>query len=59
MAAVGRNGVDVVNNDVSGRQTPSAVYFAGDHRLIGEHTTGHAGANPQNLVHHIKSLLEE
>ena len=59
MAAVSRNGVDVVTNDVSGRQTPSAVYFAGDHRLVGEHTTGHAGGNPRNLVHHIKSLLEE
>ncbi|CAM9797272.1 unnamed protein product, partial [Hapterophycus canaliculatus] len=57
MSVASRNGVDVVTNDVSGRQTPSAVYFAGNHRLIGEHTTGHAGGNPCNLVHHVKSLL--
>lgn len=59
MAVASRNGVDVVTNDVSGRQTPSAVYFAGNHRLIGEHTTGHAGGNPGNLVHHLKSLLDD
>ncbi|CAM9627860.1 unnamed protein product, partial [Ectocarpus fasciculatus] len=57
MAVASRTGVDVVANDVSGRQTPTAVYFAGDHRLIGEHTTGHAGGDPTNLVHHLKSLL--
>lgn len=59
MAVASRNGVDVVTNDVSGRQTPSAVYFAGNHRLTGEHTTGHAGGNPRNLVHHLKSLLTD
>eukprot|EP00903_Cladosiphon_okamuranus_P006417 g6281.t1 len=57
MAVASRNGVDVVTNEVSGRQTPSAVYFAGNHRLIGEHTTGHAGGDPTNLVHHLKSML--
>eukprot|EP00752_Nemacystus_decipiens_P014332 g12751.t1 len=57
MAVASRDGVDVVTNEVSGRQTPSAVYFAGNHRLIGEHTTGHAGGNPTNLVHHLKSML--
>lgn len=57
MAVANRNGVDVVTNEVSGRQTPSAVYFAGNHRLIGEHTTGHAGGDPTNLVHHLKSML--
>lgn len=59
MAVASRNGVDVVANDVSGRQTPSAVFFARDHRLIGEHTTGHAGGNPSNLVHRIKALLDD
>lgn len=59
MAVASRSGVDVVVNDVSGRQTPSALYFAGDHRLLGEHSTGHAGSNPRNLVHHVKSLLED
>lgn len=57
MAVASRSGVDVVANEVSGRQTPSAVYFAGNHRLIGEHTTGHAGGDPTNLVHHLKSML--
>lgn len=57
MAVASRNGVDVVANEVSGRQTPSAVYFAGNHRLIGEHTTGHTGGDPSNLVHRLKSLL--
>lgn len=57
MAVASRTGVDVVTNDVSGRQTPSAVYFAGNHRLLGEHTSGHAGGDPSNLVHRLKSLL--
>lgn len=59
MAVASRNGVDVVANDVSGRQTPSAIFFAGDHRLIGEHSTGHAGSNPRNLVNRVKDLLED
>lgn len=59
MAVAGRKGVDVVTNDVSGRQTPSAVYFAGDHRLIGEHSAGHGASNPVNLVNNIKYLLED
>lgn len=59
MAVAGRKGVDVVTNDVSGRQTPSAIYFAGDHRLIGEHSAGHGASNPVNLVNNIKYLLED
>lgn len=51
--------MDVVTNDVSGRQTPSAIYFAGDHRLIGEHSAGHAGSNPRNLINHLKYLLQD
>lgn len=58
MAVARRNGVDVVANDVSGRQTPSAIYFAGDHRLIGEHSAGHAGSNPANLINNIKFLFK-
>ena len=57
MAVASRNGVDVLTNDVSNRQTPSAVYFAGDHRLIGENSLGHAGRNPRNLVSQVKRLL--
>lgn len=59
MAVASRNGVDVVTNDVSSRQTPSAIYFAGDHRLIGEHSAGHAGSNPRNLINHIKFMLQD
>ncbi|CAM9961675.1 unnamed protein product [Discosporangium mesarthrocarpum] len=57
-ALASRDGVDVVTNDVSGRQMPSAVYFAEDHRLVGEHSAGHAGSNPRNLVNNLKQLLE-
>lgn len=59
MAVAHRNGVDVVTNDVSGRQTPSAIYFAGDHRLIGEHSIGRAGSNPIRLIDNIKYLLRD
>lgn len=54
VAVASRNGVDVVTNDVGGRQTPSAIYFAGDHRLIGEYSSGHTGSN---LVNQVKRLL--
>lgn len=46
--------MDVITNDVGGRQTPSAIYFAGDHRLIGENSLGYAGSN---LVNQVKRLL--
>lgn len=49
--------MDVITNDVGGRQTPSAIYFAGDHRLIGENSLGHARSNPCNLVNQVKRLL--
>jgi molecular chaperone DnaK (HSP70) len=57
VAVAGRTGVDVLVNGVSGRQFPSAVYFGGESRLIGEHTEGTGAANPPNLITQFKRLL--
>ncbi|CAM9820349.1 unnamed protein product, partial [Phaeothamnion confervicola] len=58
VATAGKGGVDVVLNDVAGRHTPSAVFYSGTVRLVGEHTTTACGSHPSNLVNQYKALLE-
>ena len=57
VAVARRRGIDVVQNEVGSRSTPSVVAFSGKSRLIGAEASAQQMSNPKNTVNNIKRLV--
>ncbi|KAK1281239.1 Heat shock 70 kDa protein 16 [Acorus gramineus] len=57
IAVARQRGIDVVLNDESKRETPSAVSFADKNRLLGSSASASAARNPRSSISHLKRLL--
>ena len=57
VAVARRRGIDVLQNEVGSRSTPSAVAFSGKSRLIGAEAVAQQMSNPKNTVNNIKRLV--
>ncbi|KAK1305389.1 Heat shock 70 kDa protein 16 [Acorus calamus] len=59
IAVARQRGIDIVLNDESKRETPSAVSFADKNRLLGSSASASASAarNPRSSISHLKRLL--
>ena len=57
VAAVQQQGIDVVLNDESKRETPAVVCFGGKQRFIGTSGAASSMMNPKNAVSQIKRLV--
>lgn len=56
--AVARNrGIDVLQNEVGHRMTPSAVAFSGRQRFIGNEAASQAMSNPKNTITNLKRFI--
>jgi len=57
VAVARRRGIDVLQNEVGSRSTPSCVAFAGKTRLMGTEALAQQMSNPKNTVNTLKRLL--
>jgi len=57
VCAAERGGVDLIVNEISGRQTPSAIFFGDDRRYFGEHSGAKASARPQAYASQFRRLV--
>jgi len=57
VAVARKRGIDVLQNEVGHRQTPSQVAFAGKQRFIGNEAQAQAGSNIKNTLTSVKRLL--
>lgn len=57
VAIARRGGIDVLQNEVGHRSTPSMVAFHGRQRFIGNEALAQFGSNPANSVNNLKRMI--
>lgn len=57
VAVARRRGIDVLQNEVGNRATPSVVAFSGKSRLLGTEALSQQMSNPKNTVNNLKRLI--
>lgn len=57
VAVARKRGIDVLQNEVGHRMTPSEVAFSGKQRFIGNEAAAQTQSNPKNSVSNIKRLM--
>jgi heat shock protein 4 len=57
VAVARKRGIDVLQNEVGHRMTPSQVAFSGKQRFIGNEAAAQTQSNPKNSVSNMKRLM--
>ena len=57
VAVARRRGIDVLQNEVGSRSTPTMVAFQGKQRLIGNEAAQQIMSNSANTINHLKKLI--